>query len=406
MKVLLSSIGSRGDVQPILALARTLLDHGHTARLCVAPNFKAWVESFGIECVPIGPDLQRFTLSSGATPPTPGQMQAMAEQSVRSQFEAIRDAASGCDAIVAATALQIASRSIAELLDIPYAFTAYAPNVFPSADLMPARTMPGRVESVPVTDHRALWSAEGQRWNARFLRTLNDERAKLGFAPVDDIMRHIFGDTVWLAADRVLGPAPANADLGVVQTGAWFMRDDAPLSDDLQRFLDAGEPPIYFGFGSMRGADQTARTLIDAARALGRRAIFLQGWGNLTPIDAGADCIGIGDVDHAKLFERVAVVVHHGGAGTTHAAARAGAAQVILPHNYDQFYWSARVQELGIGAAGPTRSELTTDALVAALRVALEPETARRAKNVAGQMEQNGAAIAAEKLIASQRGAL
>src|SRR4030095_4657067 len=100
MKVLLSSIGSRGDVQPILALARELRARGHEACLCVAPNFKEWVESFGIGCVPIGPDLQRFTATGSFAAMTPAQMQAMVDQSVRDQFQVIQRAASGCDTVV------------------------------------------------------------------------------------------------------------------------------------------------------------------------------------------------------------------------------------------------------------------------------------------------------------------
>jgi vancomycin aglycone glucosyltransferase len=395
MKVLLSSIGSRGDVQPILALAREIRASGHEARLCAAPNFKAWVEGFGIECVPIGPDVKRF--ASAITIPSPEQMRDLAKQSVRDQFQVIREAAQGCDVIVAAGALQIATRSIAELTDTPYLFVAYAPVAFPSLDLPPAKTR--RVDPAIAADNRALWQAEAVGWNGLFLETLNEERAKLSLAPVDDIMRHIFTDKLWLATDRVLGPAPLESELRVTQPGAWFLSDDTPLPDSLRRFLDAGEPPIYFGFGSMRGADQSARMLIEAARSLGRRAILLEGWGNLAPVDTGADCIGIGEINHSELFKHVAAIVHHGGAGTTHAAARAGRPQVVIPHNYDQYYWAQRVRDLNVGMPAPGREQLTADALIEALQVALKSDTARNAEALANRMERRGAAISVQMLI-------
>jgi vancomycin aglycone glucosyltransferase len=398
MKVLLSSIGSRGDVQPILALARELCVRGHTARLCVAPNFREWVEGFGIECVPIGPDLKQFTVINAGAWPSPEQMQALAEQSIRDQFRVLQDAARGCDVIVAAGALQIATRSVAELLNIPYVFVAYAPVAFPSADLAPARTIPRQTVSSTEADNRALWKAEAHSWNARFLTTLNEERAKLGLAAVDDVMRHIFTDEPWLATDAAVGPAPPNSELHIVQTGAWFMPDTAPLPTSLRHFIDQGEPPIYFGFGSMRGADQAARTLIEAARALGRRSILSQGWSNLAPIDADMDCISIGDINHAELFKRVAIVVHHGGAGTTQAAARAGCAQVIIAHSYDQFYWAQRVHESGIGIQGPARDRLTTDGLIESLCTALQSDATRQAQLLASQIEQHGVQIAAQRL--------
>jgi vancomycin aglycone glucosyltransferase len=148
----------------------------------------------------------------------------------------------------------------------------------------------------------------------------------------------------------------------------------------------------------MRASDQTGRVLIEAARALGLRSILSQGWAGLTPSDMGNDCFSIGDVSHAQLFPRVAAVVHHGGAGTTQTAAWAGRAQVIVPHNYDQFFWAHRVQQLGVGVSGPTRDELTGDDLIWALRGGLQPEVTERAQALASRMELHGARIAAERL--------
>jgi vancomycin aglycone glucosyltransferase len=218
----------------------------------------------------------------------------------------------------------------------------------------------------------------------------------------------MFTDRPWLAADPALAPAFPLAGMQVVQTGAWMLGDrpiasdetpvTAPLPDDLEEFLASGTPPIYLGFGSLRASDQTGRVLIEAARALGLRSILSQGWAGLTPGDIGVDCLSIGDVNHTKLFPRVAAIVHHGGAGTTTTAARAGSAQVMIPHNYDQFYWAHRVQQLGVGVSGPMRDDLTVDALVQALRDCLQPEVTARAQDLAGRMELHGARIAAERL--------
>jgi vancomycin aglycone glucosyltransferase len=399
MKVLLSSIGTRGDVQPILALARELRSLGHEPKLCVPPNFKGWVESFGIPCIPVGPDLQQFTAAPTTVRPTPEQMQAMAAQSVRDQFRVLLDAARGCDVVVAASALQIAARSISELLRARYVFVAYSPDVFPSSELPPARTIPGGGELPMNADHRAAWVTEAQNWNARFLTTLNEERMKLDLPPVQDVMRHIFSDRLWLASDPIVGPVPETADVDVVQTGAWFMQDDSELPDSLQSFLDDGDPPVYCGFGSMRGANHIASLVMEAARALNKRVVFSEGWGGLPSIDCGADCICIGDVNHTKLFSRVAAVVHHGGAGTTHAAARAACPQVVLPHVYDQFYWAHRVQTLGIGVSGPTRARISTESLVTALSEALQSQTLTRARELSKAIASHGTKAAAEMLI-------
>jgi vancomycin aglycone glucosyltransferase len=401
MQVLLSSIGSRGDVQPILALALELRALGHHARLCVAPNFKEWIESYGLECTPIGPDLRKLT--GGSVPgkpvlPSSEQLQQLAVQMVRGQFQVIAEAARGCDLVVAAGALQIATRSIAEVQRSPYVFAAYCPAILPSPHYPPPKTGGHYSYSLPETENQRLWTKNEEEFNARFGATLNEERAKAGLGPVASVQPHIFTDRPWLAADPALAPAFPLAGMELVQTGAWMLSDPAPLPEDLENFLAGGAPPIYLGFGSMRASDQAGRMLIEAARALGLRSILSQGWANLTPSDMGNDCFSIGDVNHEKLFPRVAAIVHHGGAGTTSAAARAGRAQVIIPHNYDQFYWAHRVQQLGVGVSDATRDNLRVDALVQALRECLQPEVTTRAQALASRMELHGARIAAERL--------
>ncbi|NMB87498.1 MAG: glycosyltransferase family 1 protein [Chloroflexi bacterium] len=400
MQVLLSSIGSRGDVQPILALALELRALGHPVRLCVAPNFKDWIESYGLECVPIGPDLKKLT--GGSVPgkpvlPSREQLQKMAEDSVRGQFQVIAGAARGCDLLVAAGALQVATRSIAEAQGIPYVFAAYCPAVLPSPAYPPPKTGGHPSYTLPESENLQLWRQNAAEFEL-FGPTLNQERARLGLAPIDGVRDHIFTGQPWLAADPELAPVVPAAGLQVVQTGAWMLSGAAPLPDELEAFLAAGAPPLYLGFGSLRASDQTGPMLVQAARALGRRALLSQGWAGLIPGEAGEDCFSLGEVDYARLFPQVAAVVHHGGAGTTTTAARAGRAQVVVPHNYDQFYWAHRVQQLGVGASGPTRDELSLDALVETLRAALRPEVTARAQALAARIEPHGARLAAERL--------
>ena len=403
MRILLSTIGSRGDVQPLLALGVELRKLGHEARLCVPPNFKEWIESFGVECVPIGPDVRKFSVGSASAPSKPfkltkEQRQQLAVGTVREQFRVLPDAARGCDMIVGATALQIAAPSVAEAHGLPYVYVSYAAVTLPSPDHPPPKFGTPYPMWLPGVANRLLWTRDARSVNGRFRATLNEERARLGLPPVDSVQRYVITERPWLAADPELGPTPATRGLQVVQTGAWLLGDPAPLPDDLERFLASGEPPIYFGFGSMRGQEETGRAMIEAARALGRRAIVSRGWANLDS-SGGADCIAIGDVNHEKLFPRVAAIVHHGGAGTTTAAARAGRPQVIVPHNYDQYYWSRRMRTLGVGVRGPALERLTASGLAAALRAIVRPETMSRAQELAKRVQTNGAQAAARRII-------
>jgi vancomycin aglycone glucosyltransferase len=208
----------------------------------------------------------------------------------------------------------------------------------------------------------------------------------------------MFTDRPWLAADPTLAPWPDPADQSVVQTGAWILADERPLPPEVESFLESGEPPVYFGFGSARTPQDLSLVMMRAARALGRRAIVSRGWADLTPVDNDPDCLAIGEVNVQTLFKRVAAVVHHGGAGTTTAAALAGAPQVVIPQVYDQHYFARRVHDLGIGA-GHAPGAPTTDSLILALGQALQPEVATRARSIAAAVRRDGAHAAARHLM-------
>jgi vancomycin aglycone glucosyltransferase len=137
--------------------------------------------------------------------------------------------------------------------------------------------------------------------------------------------------------------------------------------------------------------------MIAAARALGRRAIVSRGWAELS-VENTPDCLVIGDVNQQRLFKRVAAVVHHGGAGTTTAAARAGAPQLVIPQMYDQHYWGARIQELGVGVAHAP-SPATATSLIDALTTALQPDVLERARELAPRVRGDGAEVAARSFV-------
>ncbi|MEV4379242.1 glycosyltransferase [Streptosporangium sp. NPDC049644] len=408
MRVLLSTIGSRGDVQPLVALALELRDLGQEVRMCVPPDFREWIDGLGIPVVPVGPELRATAVGRPApsvppAPPSPEQRRRMAEATVAAQFATVTSAAEDCDVIVAATALQLAARSVAETMGIPYVFTAYCPTVLPSPHHHPPLLAPG--QPPPATaDNRELWARDAERFNELFGAALNLHRAPAGLAPVGDVRSHVFTDRPWLAADPALGPWPEPADRTVLQTGAWILPDERPLSPELEAFLTAGEPPVYFGFGSMHAPQDLARVMVESARALGHRAIVSRGWAGLSPVDDESDCLSVGEVNQQALFRRVAAVVHHGGAGTTTAAARAGAPQVVIPQIYDQHYWARRIHDLGIGAAHAPGAP-TADSLTSALRHALRPNVAARTRVVAAGVRTDGARTAAQRLmtLASQR---
>ncbi|WP_251091780.1 glycosyltransferase [Streptomyces sp. Caat 7-52] len=399
VRVLLSTYGSRGDVEPLAGLAARLRELGAEVRVCAPPDevFAQRLAAVGVPLVPVGPSARALT---NAAPP-PSSLPRRAAELIAGQLDAVPAAAEGCDVLVATGVLPAAAGalSVAEKLGIRSVSVTFQQLTLPAPHRRPL-AYPGRPLPPEVTDNRALWELDAQSTHALFGEALNTNRASIGLPPVDDVRDYVIGDRPWLATDPVLDPWHETPDLDVVQTGAWVLPDPRPLPAELTAFLEAGAPPVYVGFGSMpmHASPDVAQVAIEAVRAQGRRAVVARGWADLSRIDDRDDCFLVGEVNHQALFGRVAAVVHHGGAGTTTTTTRAGAAQVVVPQAADQPYWAGRVAELGIGVAhdGPIP---TFASLSAALRTALAPETRARATAVAARVRADGASVAARLLL-------
>ncbi|MFI6849162.1 glycosyltransferase [Kitasatospora sp. NPDC050467] len=401
MRVLLSAYDSRGGVEPLVGLAVRLRELGAEVRVCAPPDeeFAKRLAVVGVEMVPTGRSVR--DLVTGKTPPSPGGVPRRAAELVAAFHDRAMAAGEGCDVLVATGLVPAVAgvRSAAEKLGVRYVYVSYQPVSLPSPH-HPPMPRPGRPLPPDVTDNRVLWEQDARDAQEVFGEAVNTHRASIGLAPLDNVRDHVFTDRPWLATDPVLAPWQRPADLDVVQTGAWVLPDERPLPADLVAFLDAGEAPVYVGFGSipMRDPKDVARVTIEAIRAQGRRAVVSRGWADLDVIDDRGDCFAVGEVNHQALFRRAAAVVHHGGAGTTTTATWAGVPQVVVPQGADQPYFAGRVAALGIGAAhdGPTPS---VESLSAALRTALTPGTRTRAAAVAASFRTDGATVAAHLLL-------
>ena len=371
MRVLLSTYGSRGDVEPLVALAVQLRALGADVRMCAPPD-EEFTELLAREGV--SPVMFDRPWRSWERPPTAEERQQRVADFIAAQYDTVAEAAAGCDVVLATAMSQFVGPSVAEELGIPYRYALFCPDV--------------------------LGGLHGQGFDELFGEPINTHRGSIGLPSVGDVGEFMFTTRPLLAADPTLGPWRGQEGFDVRQTGAWILPDGRPLPAELQTFLDAGEPPVYLGFGSMRTVRaDSARAAVEAIRAQDRRVLMGRGWAGLALVDDQDDCFVIGEVNQRELFGRVAAVVHHGGAGTTTTAARAGAPQLVVPQGGDQVYWARRVAELGIGAAhdGPTP---TVQSLSVALRSVLSQETRARATAVAGDVGTDGARTAAGLLIA------
>ncbi|MGW0159508.1 glycosyltransferase [Mycobacterium sp. NPDC003323] len=391
MRVLLYTFGSRGDIQPLVALALALQRHGADAVFCAPPDFGDLLAANDLTLVPTGPSVHELVHVRRATA---ADAPALAAELVATQFGTL-DTARRCDAIVGTGLMPAGMRSVAELAGIPYRCAVFTPHVLPAPHHHPL-PRPGKPFPAGLDDHEKLWQLDADKVQALYGVAVNAHRDEAGLDPVDNVRDHTFTEQPWLAVDPILSPWPPVADISPVQTGAWIVPDERPLPPALEDFLQAGPPPVYAGFGSVTAPENAAELVIEAIRDQGRRVVLGSGWAGLT--STADDCFVVGEINQQALFPRTAAVIHHGGAGTTTAAAAAGVPQIVVPQIVDQPYWASRVAALGIGVAhdGPTP---TPASLAEALTLVLNPETQSRANALAHTIRTDGASTAAKMLL-------
>jgi len=241
-----------------------------------------------------------------------------------------------------------------------------------------------------------------------FMGPINRERERRGLAAFESFHRYLVeGVPYMLACDPLLVPSPPDWDqFDITTTGPWFYDDPAPLPSDVVAFIEAGAPPVYVGFGSMASDDaaEATRAIVAGAGAGGRRVLLSKGWAGLGDGSLPSSVMVVKDpMPHAKLFPRVAAVVHHGGAGTTAAAMRAGVAQVIVPHIVDQYYYAHRLELLGLAPKAIPVTKLNARRLASALDAARElPPRARM--QAAARLREGDGLLRAVELIETRIG--
>ena len=314
-------------------------------------------------------------------------------------FEPVARASEGCELIVCA-GIQFAAASVAQWRNVPYAHALFCPCATPNSASPPPNV---HKQTLPRWINRLLWQAGGPLADLALRAPINRGRATLGLEPLDNPISQILKGRTILAADPDLGPLPADAPKDARNTDAWVLDEPGALDARVEAFLQRGTAPIYIGFGSMIAprAPELVVQALTAVRAAGRRAVIAGGWAALEAhIQEADDVITIDNVPHSLIFPRVAAAVHHGGAGTTTAAARAGVPQVLLPHILDQYYWAHRVELLGLGPPAlpieRVRVELLSDRISRSVN---DPIIRERVDRLAPRVAaRNGVATAVEMI--------
>ena len=362
MRILLASHGTRGDVQPIVALGVALKARGHMVQLVAPANFVTWIQGFGLDAHSDGVDVEALLRTSGAGLQSFNWQLQYLTNNTPLLFEPVARISEGCDLIIGA-GLQFAAASVAQWRKVPYAHVVFCPCATPNSATPPPNM---RRQTLPRWINRLLWRAGSPLADLALRGPVNRGRATLGLDQIDHPISQILEGRTILAADRDLAPPSADAPKSAVNTDAWLLEQPGTLDARVEAFLQEGPAPIYIGFGSMvapRAAELVGQA-VAAVRAVGRRGVIAGGWAALdTHVKEAGDLITVDNVPHSLIFPRVAAAIHHGGAGTTTAAAWAGIPQVVLPHILDQYYWAHRVKVLGLGPPALPIERVTVEVL-------------------------------------------
>lgn len=395
-RITIFTTGTRGDIQPFIPLARGLQRAGFAVRLTAGSNFKDLIEQAGIEFAPVELDYNQLLLSpeiqnlmeKGGT----GFLSAMlrvfprAFQMVESAMADGWRAAPGTDAVLF-TANGPWGYHIAEALKVPAIYACFQPAA-PSGEVPCAVAL--AKPSLPVVNrlsHLAFalvtWlplRSRFNRWRKEVLR-LPPLSLKPPFPSPNQMVMGAYSPT--------LSPQPRDWPSSWQVVGHWFT--DPPPGwrppADLAAFLEAGPPPLYLGVGSMvtRDKERITQVVLGALERVRQRAVVSRGWNLLTVEGVPQNIFLVEQIPHAWLFPRTALVVHHGGGGTTGAGARSGVPSLALPYGADQPFWGWRLHALGVGPAPISYREVTAEKLAAAIRQTAGDPAMREAARRAGE---------------------
>jgi sterol 3beta-glucosyltransferase len=385
MRIVILTFGTRGDVQPYLALGLGLKANGHTVTLATTDEFETLVSEYGLEFACLRGDFLKAAQAVGGrgiSLKLIRQWIAMARDTLDDEWTSAQNAESFIYNPAA-----LGGDHIAEKLGVP-AFAAFPTPLYTPTRAFPSPFFP--VASLGPLNHAShrLLAKIGPAMYGGAIRAWRREALSLPPARGPLVVRGRPVPMLYAYSEAVV-PRPADWDANTLVTGYWFL--DAPTGwqppADLREFLGAGPPPVYVGFGSMfmAGGAETTRLVLQALALSGQRGVVATGWGGLTAETASNSIFFLEAAPHDWLFPQVAAVVHHGGAGTTAAGLRAGRPTIICPLVGDQPFWGRRVASLGVGPAPQPRAKLTAERLAEAISAAVTDHDLRQRSAALGQ---------------------
>lgn len=403
MRFSVVTYGTEGDTRPLVGLCRGLLDRGHGVQLFADRSTLSTAQAQSILTFPLAGDMKSTVSPGGALAKLMQNgsdvtrmskaVARIANDNTTSWMQDVAEQAHSADAILFSGITSYVGLSVAEYLRIPAIGLGLWPlsptSAFPSP-LLPSWKMPGWLNRL---SHQAI---NALLWQL-FRKGINIARHQLGQAPRKQMWRDY---PILFGISRHLVPQPADwPDIWEI-CGAWSVEPGSWVPPTpLAEFLSAGEPPVYIGFGSMGGFDKD-KLLATVVNAIdGRRALFFPGWSGIDPASLPDNFFVIGSTPHNWLFPKTSMVIHHGGAGTTHTASRAGVPSIVIPFTGDQFFWAKRLSLAGVAPDYMSHNKIDQHNLSRMITFAERSDTIRRAKILGQAMEtENGISYAVDRI--------
>jgi vancomycin aglycone glucosyltransferase len=356
MKIAIVVNGTRGDVQPMLALATGLIKKGHEIICCVPPENEELVKRYNIQFVAFGPNYkelfkQNTQMKGGATKaPSPKEMKKETENQIALLPELLK----GSDLILG-VGFVLGVHTVADILKIPYRFVIFYPILL------------GTSKTDPFIN-RVLFGFGKSITNMVTKSFINKQRAGARLQPIKDVWTNWMGDHVIVACDKELNTARAGVSFNFTQTGYMLLPSQNRLPENVEKFLNSGKPPVFIGFGSnpVSRPEKFSQVFDKVSKATNQRLIVSKGWANL-PGNQTNDVLYVDEMPFELLFPRLAAIVYHGGTGTMAAAARAGIPQVAFPFMADQFENRKQIVKLGLGPNACDFKTISADVLISSI---------------------------------------
>lgn len=398
MRALFFTSGTRGDVDPYIALAARLCAEGHEAVVGAPEPFRAEVEAIGAGFEPVGTDMFHLihtAMGEMAGPADSVKLIGTMKSAIRTSLSEQWQAAKRVDPTLIVTHPKaLGGAHVAERLRVPAVASIPIPFLTPtSAFAVPfvSRPLPGPINRASYQFNRFSAVAYGGMVNAF-------RREVLGLDRVSRFSDYLHaGDgsrlPVLYGVSQHVVPVPPDYPANAHMTGYWHRESPGwSPGDDLGEFLDSGEPTVYIGFGSMgfgKHAAERGRIVAEAVERAGIRAVVAAGWGGLSLSEASPRIFAIDEAPHDHLFPRLTAVVHHGGAGTVAAGLRAGRPTLVCPVLGDQAFWGERVTSLTAGPRPLPLRKLTAEDFANRLRqLVFDPQYSRHAAAVGEQLRR------------------